>query len=78
MGIYDCFIFFNELDLLEIRLSELYNYVDYFVIVEANKTFKGKSKPFYFEENKQKYKKYLDKIIHVKVYDMPKSSFPMP
>jgi len=36
--IYDCFSFFNELDLLEIRLQELYDHVDYFVISEANKT----------------------------------------
>jgi len=33
--IYDCFRFFNELDLLEIRLDELCDVVDYFVLVEA-------------------------------------------
>ena len=36
--IYDCFTFFNELDLLDIRLNEIYDKVDYFVISESNKT----------------------------------------
>lgn len=38
MKIYDCFTFFNEFELLELRLETLYDAVDYFVIVEANKT----------------------------------------
>jgi len=74
MKIYDCFPFYNELDLLELRLSELYTKVDHFVIVESNQTFTSKPKPFYFEENKQRYSQYLDKIIHIKVEDMPNSS----
>lgn len=69
--IYDCFTFYNELDLLELRLEELYDHVDHFVLVEANTTFTSIPKPFYFEEHKERYKKYLDKIIHVKVEDMP-------
>jgi len=64
--IYDCFPFFNELDILEIRLEILYDYVDYFIISECDSTFSGLDKPFYFEENKEKYSKYLDKIIHIK------------
>ena len=40
--IYDCFTFFNELDLLDIRLNILNDYVDKFVIVESTKTFTGK------------------------------------
>jgi beta-1,4-mannosyl-glycoprotein beta-1,4-N-acetylglucosaminyltransferase len=69
--IYDCFNFFNELDILEIRLNTLYEYVDYFVIVESNVTHSGEEKPFYFEENKEKFSKFLDKIISYKVYDTP-------
>jgi len=42
--VYDCFTFFNELDLLEIRLNILDPYVDYFVIHESTETFSGKSK----------------------------------
>ena len=47
-------MFFNELDLLEIRLNTLNNYVDKFVIVEATKNFSFKEKPLYFEQNKEK------------------------
>ncbi len=71
--IFDCFTFYNELDLLEIRLEELYETVDCFVIVEASKTFSGQSKKLYFDENKDRFLKYMDKIIHVVVDDMPKN-----
>jgi beta-1,4-mannosyl-glycoprotein beta-1,4-N-acetylglucosaminyltransferase len=69
--VIDCFTFFNELELLEIRLEELNNSVDYFVLVEANKTQSLNSKAYYFEDNKEKYTKFLHKIIHVKVDDCP-------
>jgi beta-1,4-mannosyl-glycoprotein beta-1,4-N-acetylglucosaminyltransferase len=69
--IFDCFPFFNELELLELRLMELYDFVDYFVISEANKTHVGNPKDFIFEKNKDKFKKYLKKIIYVKVTDLP-------
>jgi beta-1,4-mannosyl-glycoprotein beta-1,4-N-acetylglucosaminyltransferase len=65
--IYDCFLFFNELDRLEIRLEELNSVVDYFVLVEATETHQGRPKPLYFKENKDRFKKFLDKIIHVVV-----------
>jgi hypothetical protein len=74
--IYDCFTFYNEFDLLEIRLKELYNTVDHFVLVESNQTFTNRIKPFLFEENQDRYSQYLDKIIHVKVDDMPNSGNP--
>ena len=44
--IYDCFTFYNELDLLEIRLNVLNDVVDRFVLVEMNKTHMGDDKPF--------------------------------
>jgi beta-1,4-mannosyl-glycoprotein beta-1,4-N-acetylglucosaminyltransferase len=69
--IVDCFTFFNELDLLELRLEELHESVDYFVLVEASKTQSLLDKPFYFEDNKSRYSKFLDKIIHIKVEDCP-------
>lgn len=69
--IYDCFTFFNELDLLEIRLNVLDSVVDKFVLVEATKTFSGKDKPLYFEQNKKRFKKFKDKIIHIIVDDFP-------
>jgi beta-1,4-mannosyl-glycoprotein beta-1,4-N-acetylglucosaminyltransferase len=65
--IYDCFLFFNELEILEIKLNELYNHVDHFVLVESTETFRGNPKPLLFEENKQKFSQFLDKIIHIVV-----------
>lgn len=74
MKIYDCFIFFNELELLKLRLQELYDSVDYFVIVEANKTFSGKDKEFIFEKNEKNFEKWLNKIIYIQIKNMPKIS----
>jgi beta-1,4-mannosyl-glycoprotein beta-1,4-N-acetylglucosaminyltransferase len=71
MKVFDCFPFFNELEILELRLVELNNIVDYFVIVEANRSHNGTPKEFIFEKNKDRFKDYLDKIIYVKVEDMP-------
>ena len=64
MKVFDVFLFFNELDLLEIRLNTLYPFVDYFVINEAPQTFFGSDKSFYYLENKERFKKFEDKIIH--------------
>jgi len=69
--VIDAFMFFNELDLLEIRLNILDEYVDKFVIVEADETFSGKPKPFIFEQNKDRFKKWAYKIIYSKVTDFP-------
>jgi beta-1,4-mannosyl-glycoprotein beta-1,4-N-acetylglucosaminyltransferase len=71
MAIIDCFTFFNELELLEIRLNYLDPIIDKFVLVEANKTHSGMDKPLYYEENKLLFKSFYDKIIHVIVNDMP-------
>jgi beta-1,4-mannosyl-glycoprotein beta-1,4-N-acetylglucosaminyltransferase len=68
--IFDCFTFFNELDLLEIRLAELYPLVDRFVLVEAARTFQGDPKPLCFQENRERFKPWLDKIDHI-VIDVP-------
>ena len=70
MKIYDCFTFFNELDLLEIRLNELNEVVDYFVLVEATTTHSRKPKELYFQKNKDRYKKFEKKIIHI-ITDLP-------
>lgn len=70
----DCFTFFNELDMLEYRLHTLCDTVDWFVLVEAAYTHKGAEKPFYYEENKERFAKFHHKIIHVKVYDMPNTA----
>jgi beta-1,4-mannosyl-glycoprotein beta-1,4-N-acetylglucosaminyltransferase len=69
--IFDCFPFFNELDLLEIRLNELDPVVDRFVICEAPLTFKGMRKPLYFSENRERFEPFIRKIVHVVIDDMP-------
>jgi len=75
--IFDCFIFFNEFELLEMRLNELNDVVDKFVLVEATKTHQGKNKPLYFDKNKKQFSNFLNKIIHVIVSDYPKKSNPL-
>jgi beta-1,4-mannosyl-glycoprotein beta-1,4-N-acetylglucosaminyltransferase len=69
--IYDCFNFFNELDILELRLNILKDYVDFFVIVESSVTHTGLQKEFIFEQNKERFSEFLDKIILFKVVDTP-------
>ena len=69
--IIDCFIFYNEIDLLTYRLNILNDVVDFFVLVEATHTFVGKVKPLFYQENKHLFKKFNHKIIHVIVDDFP-------
>jgi len=71
MKIIDCFIFYNEFDLLNYRLSILNDYVDYFVLVESTHTFTGMKKPLYYNENKDKFKEFNHKIISIIVDDIP-------
>ena len=65
MKIIDAFIFYNELELLEYRLSVLYDVVDHFVLVESTRTHAGKEKTLFYAENEARFAKYADKIIHV-------------
>lgn len=65
MKVYDCFTLFNELDLLELRFEILDKYVDKFILVESHQTFTGHPKPLYYQENKERFAKWNDKIIHV-------------
>ncbi len=69
--LFDCFPFFNELDLLELRLSELDGVVDRFVLVEADFTHTGQPKPLYFAENRERFATWADKITHIVVSDDP-------
>jgi beta-1,4-mannosyl-glycoprotein beta-1,4-N-acetylglucosaminyltransferase len=71
--IYDCFSFFNELDLLELRLNELSSTVNKFVLVEATLTHSGLPKPLYFKENEGKFEEFRHKIIHIICAAMPKT-----
>ncbi len=72
--IYDCFSYWDEDLLLDLRLNILNNHVDYFVIIEGNKTWQNNPKKFKFDINK--YKKFSDKIIYIKVEDLPDGKDP--
>ncbi len=65
--VYDLIPFFNEIDILKLRLGILNDYVDKFIIEEATTTFSGEKKELCFEKNKEYFKEYLDKIIYVVV-----------
>ena len=69
--IYDCFPFFNELDILKLRMEIMDPFVDKFVIEEAAYTFSSEPKPLYFHENREMFKKWEHKIIHIVVEDCP-------
>jgi hypothetical protein len=67
MRIIDSTIFYNEFDLLELRLSEYYDHVDRFVIVESDRSFTGIYKGYNLEKHFDRYSKWADKIVYIKV-----------
>lgn len=67
MKIFDAFMFCHELDLLELRLRLLYDYVDRFVLLECDHSLVDRPKPMYFSDNKDRYAQWADKITHVPV-----------
>jgi hypothetical protein len=69
--VYDCFTFFNEIELLSLRLEELSDVVDRFVLVESPISYSGKTKPLYYHENKHLFEKFNDRIIHIIVQEFP-------
>jgi beta-1,4-mannosyl-glycoprotein beta-1,4-N-acetylglucosaminyltransferase len=69
--VYDVFPFFNELDILKLRLGVMNPYVDRFVIEEATHTFSGLEKELIFEKNRAMFAEYLDKIDYIVVDDSP-------
>jgi beta-1,4-mannosyl-glycoprotein beta-1,4-N-acetylglucosaminyltransferase len=72
VAVWDCFTFFNELDVLEVRLTELDERVDHFVLAESPLTHRGHPKPLYFEENRSRFARWDHKIIHL-VVDLPET-----
>ena len=72
--IYDCFSYWDEDLLLDLRLNILNKYVDYFVIVEGNKTWQNNPKKLRFDINK--FQKFKNKIIYIPVEDMPDGDDP--
>ena len=69
--VFDCFLYCDEADALEIRLHELDPVVDQFVLCEATRTFDGQVKPPHFRAQKERFASFLPKITHVLVDDFP-------
>lgn len=65
LRIYDCFTFYNEFELLELRLMALWDVVDYFVIVEANLKHQGEPKDFNLLKRADDFKDFWTKIRYV-------------
>ena len=62
MKIFDCFMYFDEEVVLDLRLNILNKYVDYFVIVESTFTHKGDKRKLKF--NHEKFRKFKNKIMY--------------
>ena len=63
MKLIDCFMYFNEKDVVYLRIKELYDVVDYFVINEATKTHQGQDKELSFWKD-DRLQAFKDKIIY--------------
>ena len=69
MKIFDCFMYFDEDEVLDVRLNLLNEYVDYFVIVESGYNHKGEKRDPQFDLSK--FKKFKDKIIYILKNEIP-------
>jgi beta-1,4-mannosyl-glycoprotein beta-1,4-N-acetylglucosaminyltransferase len=69
--VFDCFMLSEEVDLLHLRLLEYHDVVDYFVIVEARRTFRGERRELSFPQHQGLFEPYLDKVIYLVVDDLP-------
>ena len=72
--IYDCFSYWDEDLLLDLRLNILNKFVDYFVIVEGNKTWQNNPKKLKFDI--KNFNNFKNKIIYVPVTDLPDGEDP--
>jgi beta-1,4-mannosyl-glycoprotein beta-1,4-N-acetylglucosaminyltransferase len=73
--IYDCFLFNNELDLLELRLREVHEHVDVIVIAECAKNFGGDEKPLWYQLNRDRFSRFHTKIRHVIIPEPPPEAY---
>ena len=69
MKIFDCFMYFDEEVVLDLRLNTLDRYVDYFVIVESTFTHRGDRRNLKFDH--KKFEKFKDKIIYLTFDEEP-------
>ncbi len=73
MKIYDCFLFNGEFEILTLRLKLMHKYIHKFVIIEADQTFSGILKPLLFEQNKERFHRFLHQIDYYPVTSLPDS-----
>ena len=73
--IFDCFMLYREIDLLEIRLNELYDHVDFFVIMESCRSFTGRENQPVFPSHAERFKKFRDKIRYIFIEEVPDSAY---
>ena len=71
MKIFDCFMFYDEELLLDIRMNILNEFVDYFVIVESKYFHNGKERELKFDINK--YSEFKNKIIYIVQNEQPEN-----
>ena len=71
MKIFDCFMYFDEEQVLDLRLNVLYKNVDYFVIVESIYNHKGEKRNLLFDA--KKFEQFSDKIIYLKYENIPET-----
>lgn len=70
--VYDVVTFFNELDVLSLRINILDRYVDYFVVIEASTTFSGDPKPLVYLANSSRFAAWAHKIIYFVMPEFPR------
>ena len=68
----DAFIFYNELAMLEYRLTILDDIVDHFILVEARQTFTGTPKDLIYQSNISRFGQFIGKVTHI-IVDLPYS-----
>jgi beta-1,4-mannosyl-glycoprotein beta-1,4-N-acetylglucosaminyltransferase len=71
MNIYDCFQYYNEEHIVELRFNILDKFVNKFVVVESTVNHQGESRKLHFDVNK--YKKFKNKINYIIVDDTPEN-----
>jgi beta-1,4-mannosyl-glycoprotein beta-1,4-N-acetylglucosaminyltransferase len=73
--IIDSVFFYDELEMLMFRLTELNEDVDQFIIMESGIDFAGNPKPFFFKENEHLFEKWKDKITYLPSYNLTSKDF---
>jgi hypothetical protein len=69
---YNCLIINNEIWMLEARIKYDLQWFDYIIIAEADSTFSGIKKPFFYEKYSYLFEEYKDRIIYLKISNLPK------